>query len=382
MTLILLPQADRRMLPVLIAQLVVLLKDSSLGFIIGYFELLRRRPQPGRVLHARASATSTRSSCTWPPALIYIIINVLLSAAGQVRREADPPATRRRRPPRTVELPADVQMGGARSAHSPPSDPPVPPRRVVRDTPRSGGDTRRAPWRRCTPPDGAACRPSRARAPSGRSPQPTAPSRTPTPTSPHRALRVDLRRGAAHDARPRRPERFRGRRSRGRPAGRGRDDSEAGPVRRRSRTTLEDDRRRRPEATLRGDAPATPPSHAPSTRRTAEPAPPSRTPPRTFVARLRSAAADFAEAAGAASAVVREAVPPARHRRARCRLVLRYADETEVRRDLPRPGRRTGHARPGTASTGRSVAGWAPVSAARTPGWSPTPTPRTASPST
>jgi len=45
-----------------------------------------------------------------------------------------------------------------------------------------------------------------------------------------------------------------------------------------------------------------------------------------FVARLRSAAADFAEAAGAASAVVREAVPPARHRRARCRLVLRYPD--------------------------------------------------------
>jgi len=48
-----------------------------------------------------------------------------------------------------------------------------------------------------------------------------------------------------------------------------------------------------------------------------------------FVARLRSAAAEFAEAAGAASAVVREAVPPARHRRARCRVVLRYADDTE-----------------------------------------------------
>lgn len=47
-----------------------------------------------------------------------------------------------------------------------------------------------------------------------------------------------------------------------------------------------------------------------------------------FVARLRSAAADFAEAAGAASAVVREAVPPARHRRARCRVVLRYADDS------------------------------------------------------
>jgi hypothetical protein len=49
-----------------------------------------------------------------------------------------------------------------------------------------------------------------------------------------------------------------------------------------------------------------------------------------FVVRLRAAAGDFATAAGAGSAVVREAVPPARHRRSRCRLVLRYADDTEA----------------------------------------------------
>jgi len=42
---ILLPQAVRRMLPSLVSQLVVLLKDSSLGFIIGYAELLRRLQQ-------------------------------------------------------------------------------------------------------------------------------------------------------------------------------------------------------------------------------------------------------------------------------------------------------------------------------------------------
>lgn len=48
-----------------------------------------------------------------------------------------------------------------------------------------------------------------------------------------------------------------------------------------------------------------------------------------FVACLRGAAVDFAVAAGAESAVVREAVPPARHRRARCRVVLRFADDTE-----------------------------------------------------
>jgi glutamate transport system permease protein len=39
--IVLLPQAIRRMLPSLISQIVVLLKDTSLGFIVGYVELLR-----------------------------------------------------------------------------------------------------------------------------------------------------------------------------------------------------------------------------------------------------------------------------------------------------------------------------------------------------
>jgi hypothetical protein len=51
-----------------------------------------------------------------------------------------------------------------------------------------------------------------------------------------------------------------------------------------------------------------------------------------FVARLRAAAVDFAAAAGARTAVVTEAVPPARHRRSRCRVVLRdvAGAETDV----------------------------------------------------
>jgi hypothetical protein len=49
-----------------------------------------------------------------------------------------------------------------------------------------------------------------------------------------------------------------------------------------------------------------------------------------FVNQLRAAAPAFATAAGAETAVVREVVPPARHRRARCRLVLRFAAEMEV----------------------------------------------------
>ena len=39
---ILLPQAFRSMLPALISQLVVIVKDTSLGFIISYFELVRQ----------------------------------------------------------------------------------------------------------------------------------------------------------------------------------------------------------------------------------------------------------------------------------------------------------------------------------------------------
>jgi hypothetical protein len=53
-------------------------------------------------------------------------------------------------------------------------------------------------------------------------------------------------------------------------------------------------------------------------------------PAQDFVSRLRAAAAEFATAAGAQTAVVREAVPPARHRRSRCRVVLQYADGAEA----------------------------------------------------
>lgn len=41
MTLVLLPQGLRAMLPAIISQLVVLLKDTALGFLITYYELLR-----------------------------------------------------------------------------------------------------------------------------------------------------------------------------------------------------------------------------------------------------------------------------------------------------------------------------------------------------
>ncbi len=71
--------------------------------------------------------------------------------------------------------------------------------------------------------------------------------------------------------------------------------------------------------------PAVPPLPAP-VRRSAVPVDAAQ----EFVARLRASAPSLAAAAGADTAVVREVVPPARHRRSRCRLVLRFAGGGET----------------------------------------------------
>jgi glutamate transport system permease protein len=78
MGLVLLPQAVRRMLPVLVAQLVVLLKDTSLGFIIGYFELLRQARSLVEFFVPRFGNEYTFQLYA-AAGLIYILINVLLS---------------------------------------------------------------------------------------------------------------------------------------------------------------------------------------------------------------------------------------------------------------------------------------------------------------
>lgn len=86
-----------------------------------------------------------------------------------------------------------------------------------------------------------------------------------------------------------------------------------------------------------------------------------------FVARLRSAAGDFAEAAGALSAVVREAVPPARHRRARCRLVLRHADGSEV--DVTFLGQAGAPGRPSRHGFDRQIRRWLLAGQRREQAW-------------
>ncbi len=70
--IVLLPQAIRVMLPALVSQLVVLLKDTSLGFVIGYAELLRTGGQLVQILNNPIQLYLAI-------ALIYIVINSALS---------------------------------------------------------------------------------------------------------------------------------------------------------------------------------------------------------------------------------------------------------------------------------------------------------------
>ncbi|MCF6507502.1 hypothetical protein E9549_08775 [Blastococcus sp. MG754426] len=86
-----------------------------------------------------------------------------------------------------------------------------------------------------------------------------------------------------------------------------------------------------------------------------------------FVTRLRAAAAAFADAAGAESAVVREVVPPARHRRSRCRVVFRYPDGTET--DLTFVGERRRPDAPAAGALDGEITRWLADGQRRDPAW-------------
>ncbi len=76
--LVQLPQAVRRMSPTLVSQLVILLKDTSLGFVIGYTELLRE---------GRSAVEYLGGPYALPVytvvALMYIIVNGSLSITAR-----------------------------------------------------------------------------------------------------------------------------------------------------------------------------------------------------------------------------------------------------------------------------------------------------------
>lgn len=72
MRMVLLPQAFRVMLPALISQVVVILKDTSLGYFIGYLELLARSQRLSQRFENPLQVLFT-------VALIYILMNYALS---------------------------------------------------------------------------------------------------------------------------------------------------------------------------------------------------------------------------------------------------------------------------------------------------------------
>lgn len=75
MRLILLPQAITAMLPALISQMVVALKDSALGYVITYEEVVRSAQQLG-------AAESNTIPALIVVAIIMIVLNVLLSTVA------------------------------------------------------------------------------------------------------------------------------------------------------------------------------------------------------------------------------------------------------------------------------------------------------------
>lgn len=76
MFFVVIPQAARRMLPSIISQMVTLLKDTSLGFVISYEELLRRSRSTGEFFKNPLQVTVL-------VALMYIVVNYSLSRLAQ-----------------------------------------------------------------------------------------------------------------------------------------------------------------------------------------------------------------------------------------------------------------------------------------------------------
>jgi amine acid ABC transporter, permease protein, 3-TM region, His/Glu/Gln/Arg/opine family len=99
--LILIPQAVRTMLPTIISQLVVLLKDSALGFIVAYPELLRS----GRRIYTNIGNVIPTAIVV---GLIYVVINLALAHIATIleRRQR-----RERRRPVEADVPVDISVG-------------------------------------------------------------------------------------------------------------------------------------------------------------------------------------------------------------------------------------------------------------------------------
>jgi glutamate transport system permease protein len=111
LVLILLPQAVRRMLPSLVSQLVVLLKDTSLGFIVGYAELLRS-VQNLRDYFGNAFLFPL----FFVGAAMYIAVNFALSRVAVWLERRGSQRAAGGRPPRGVAVDAEIPIEGRQLA--------------------------------------------------------------------------------------------------------------------------------------------------------------------------------------------------------------------------------------------------------------------------
>jgi glutamate transport system permease protein len=97
---ILVPQAARAMLPVIVSQLVVLLKDTALGYIVAYPELLQRGVNDLSANHGNVVAAAIVVGA------IYIVLNSLLTMlANWLDRRSRRRGTRGTRPAPTTVTP-------------------------------------------------------------------------------------------------------------------------------------------------------------------------------------------------------------------------------------------------------------------------------------
>ncbi|QGN50105.1 ABC transporter permease subunit [Micromonospora sp. WMMC415] len=108
MQLILIPQAARAMLPIIVSQLVVLLKDTALGYIVAYPELLQRG------VNDLAANKGNIVAAAMVAAVIYIVINSLLTAlAGWLDRRSRARGFRMPRQTRRDLAPDSAPEGGS-----------------------------------------------------------------------------------------------------------------------------------------------------------------------------------------------------------------------------------------------------------------------------
>lgn len=113
------PQAVRNMLPIIIAQFVVLLKDTALAYVIGYDELLDTMLRGMRNYYGDRYMFSLFIVCL----VIYLAMNLLLSTIARiVARRVRPGAGNPRIPKRgrvfdkalaTAQTDSSLQAGGA-----------------------------------------------------------------------------------------------------------------------------------------------------------------------------------------------------------------------------------------------------------------------------